>query len=344
MWQQLETVTQRSGDRRGRPLLLRSVAGVLAVVTACGGNDTTQSTAAPATAATSASVPRSTTTAVTPTTSPATSSSTSTSTSTTSTSEVTTTTVPAALTCQAYVEQLGDLLLATADQLLAGADVTGELVAGTLSESEASDSLAALSTAFAELSERLVELGAPPDQALAAAEYLGQGLERFESAYDLQSQGAALGDQALIDQGTAELDAGAALLGQITDAPPDCAAPPDPGTALATPDEFDLTVFFRLADSLLASTAYAGTAPEVLTESAQAACRVLLAGDDIRSAIEASIEASPLAGQPFGGHEQSFVLLVVTRGVELWCPGVIGDEEAFRSEVTSTIVDVFFDS
>lgn len=115
---------------------------------------------------------------------------------------------------------------------------------------------------------------------------------------------------------------------------------------LATPDEFDLTVFFRLAESVLTATdsPYAGTDPDVLVASAQASCLVLLAGGDVRSAIEAAIEASPVAGQPFGAEEQQLVLLVVTRGVALWCPGVVDDEEAFTSEVISTVVDVFFDS
>ena len=123
-------------------------------------------------------------------------------------------------------------------------------------------------------------------------------------------------------------------------------SPTSEPAVLATPEEFDLTVFFRLAESLLTATnsAYAGTTPEVLTESAHASCRVLLAGGDVRSAIEAAIEASPLAGQPFGSQEQQFVLLVVTRGGALWCPDVITDQEAFTSEVISTLVDVFFDS
>jgi len=124
-------------------------------------------------------------------------------------------------------------------------------------------------------------------------------------------------------------------------APASTAAP----AGLAVPDETDLTVFFRLAESVLEATdsAYVGTPPEVLVEAAQASCRVLLAGGDVRSAIEAAIASSPVAGQPFGVDEQQFTLLVVTRGAALWCPDVVGDPDAFTSEVILTIVDVFFE-
>jgi len=342
----VSTVTVRSAGR-GRQRLLSALVALLVVVSACGGSDAAHSTEAPGTVA----APSTTTTVAAATsTSATTTTSTTSTTSTTATSpEPTTTEATLGNACATYVGQLGELLSATADQLQAGATITGQVVDGTLSESDAAEQLAAISNEFADLTQRLFEFGEPPVQAIPPTALLGESLEMFESAFDLQAQGAAAGDQALIDQGVVALDAGAVLIGQIPDALPDCTAPQDPGTAPAefiTPEESDLTVFFRLAESLLATTesAYVGTEPEVLVEAAQASCRVLLAGGDIRSAIEAAIAASPAAGQPFGSDEQQFVLLVVTRGAVLWCPDVIADEEAFKSEVISTIVDVFFES
>lgn len=114
-------------------------------------------------------------------------------------------------------------------------------------------------------------------------------------------------------------------------------------SALAELDEIDVTVYRRLAESVLASSAYSGMTPEELVAAGQAPCRVLLAGGDLREAIAASIAASPAAGQPFGAEEQTLALLLVTRGAVLWCPDVIDDEEAFKTEVIATIVDVFFE-
>ena len=345
----VSTVTVRSAGR-GRQRLLPSLVALLVVVSACGGSDAAPSTETPSTAA----APSTATTVAAPTSTSATTTTSTTSTTTTTTTstispESATTEATPADACATYVGQLGELLSATADQLQAGATITGQVVDGTLSESDAAEQLAAISKEFADLTQRLFEFGEPPVQAIPPTALLGESLELFESAFDLQAQGAAAGDQALIDQGVADIDVGAVLIGQIPDALPDCTAPQDPGTVpaeFATPEESDLTVFFRLAESLLATTesAYVGTEPEVLVEAAQASCRVLLAGGDIRSAIEAAIAASPAAGQPFGSDEQQFVLLVVTRGAVLWCPDVITDEEAFKSEVISTIVDVFFES
>ena len=342
----VSTVTVRSAGR-GRQRLLPPLVALLVVVSACGGGDAAPSTEAPSTAA----APSTTTTVAAATSTSATTTISTTSTTTTSTAspEPTTTEATPANACATYVDQLGELLSAAADQLQAGATIAGQVAEGTLSETDATEQLAAISTAFADLTQRLLELDEPPVQAIPPTALLGESLELFESAYDLQAQGAAAGDQALIDQGVLDIDAGAILIGQIPDALPDCTTPQDPGAApaeLATPDEFDLTVFFRLTESLLTTTdsAYVGTEPDVLVEAAKASCRVLLAGGDIRSAIDAAIAASPVAGQPFGSDEQQFVLLVVTRGAALWCPDVITDEEAFSSEVISTIVDVFFES
>jgi len=252
-------------------------------------------------------------------------------------------------TCQRYVGGLSDVLLAASDQLIEGSGVAGQLADGSLTESAASPLFAAISVELAQITAQLLDLGDPPEPARPAAELIAQSLARFTAGYELQAQGAAAGDATLIDDGSDGLEAGDALLAQVSETLPECAnvSTSDGGTQeLATPEEFDLTVFFRTADSLLSATdsPYAGTAPEVLVESAQASCRVLLAGGDIRTALEAAIAESPAAGQPFGSEEQQYVLFVVTRGVALWCPDAVADQDAFTAEVISTIVDVFFDS
>lgn len=301
-------------------------------------NATTSSTSSTSTA-TSTSTSMSTSTTSTTT-------STSTTSTTTSTSTTTAAPVGPVEVCDRYVAELAGLLTAMAAELESGAAIVGELAAGTMTEGVGAGELAAVSEEFGVLADRFADLGSPPPDAVSVAGLVGESLDLFATAYDLQAQGAETGDGALVDQGTTLLRDGAARLGQVPAAMPDCAlagSVPAPAE-FATPEDFDLTVFFRLADSLLGLTGYDGTSPETLTESAQAACRVLLDGGDLRTAIEAAIAASPLAGQPFGADEQQFVLLVVTRGAPLWCPSVITDEEAFRSEVISTIVDVFFDS
>lgn len=250
--------------------------------------------------------------------------------------------------CLSWLDDLGGLLLDSADLLVDGADLTGELAAGTLTEPDAAPLFAGLSDSFAILGERLVALGVPPESTREVTALFGQQLAAYGAAYDLWSQGAAAGDDALIDAGVSELDRGADLLEQISVSLPDCSigegAPSGP-VDFAVPEEQALTIFFRTAESVFSATdsPYAATTDDVLTASAQASCRVLLDGGDMRAAIEAAIAASPLAGQPFGAPEQQYVLFVVTRGAELWCPTAVGDSEAFSDEVISTIVDVFFD-
>ena len=267
----------------------------------------------------------------------------------TPTAETTPVTVDPVTACQAYVENVADLLGAASEQLLAGADVSRRLGNETLSEADAAPLFAAIASEFQTMTDRLIALGKPPAPTVEAGALVSESLELFTSAYEAQAQGAELGDGTLIDKGTLDINAGAELLSQVTDALPDCASGGDAAatsTEFAVPDETSLTIFVRLAESLLRTTdsPYKGTSLEVLTESAHASCRVLLAGGDVRSAIEASIAASPLADQTFAAAEQQYVLLVVTRGAELWCPNVVTDKEAFTAEVITTLVDVFFDS
>ncbi len=247
--------------------------------------------------------------------------------------------------CQHYVGQLAEVLSATADTLVEGAAITVELAGGTLSEADGAVQLAIVSSDFGLLTDRLFELGEPPVEAAPATALVGESLDLFGVAFGLYASGAETGDGALLDEGAVALGDGSALLDQVPAALPDCAVAGEPvPTELVTPEEFDLTVFFRLAESLLRDSVYAGTSPEELTEAAQAACLVLLDGGDIRSTIQAAVAASPAAGQPFLSDEQRLALFVVTRGTVLWCPSVITDEEAFTSEVISTIVDLFIDS
>ncbi len=299
---------------------------------------------------TSTTAPTTTTTTIAPATTPApttTQPPTTLATTTTSTAPAADDADPAA-TCAASLGQLGELLAISADLLLDGVDLTGELVDGTLTESDAAPLLAELSDGFATLEERLARLGVPPDSTRDVTALFEQQLAAYVAAYDLQSQGAATGDAALIDAGADELVRAADLSEQIAASMPDCStagtAPTGP-TDFAVPEEQALTIFFRLAESTFTATdsPYAGTTEDVLVASAQASCRVLLDGGDTRAAIEAAIAASPVAGQSFGAAEQQYVLLVVTRGVDLWCPGAVGDVEAFTEDVISTIVDVFFD-
>ena len=347
----INDLTRKPTHTRRRFVL--SLVGLLLITTACGGSQvvvpstsatplpapttTPQPSATPLPAPTAAAVPSATATSVpAPSATPP------------PTQEPTLTATDRVGECQRYVRVLGVLLQSTSVYLVDGAAIAGQLADGSLAESDATGQLAAISVALAEVAAQLWDLGDPPDQARPATQLVGESLALFTSAYDLQAQGAAAGDAALIDEGSAELEAGDALLGQLSDVLPDCAlaAASDPGPqALATPEEFDLTVFFRTAESLLSATdsPYAGTAPEVLVGSAQASCRALLAGGDIRTALEAAIAESPAAGQPFGSEEQQYVLFVVTRGAALWCPDVITDQDAFIAEVISTIVDVFFD-
>ncbi len=314
-------------------------------------------TATPTVDATTTSTPTTSST-MTPTTT--TSTTTSTTSTTTTLAPTTTTTVPAAepvAACQAYVDALSGLLGSTADHLQTGATITAQLVDGTLPEADAAPQFSAVSGEFALLVEALLALGEPPAAVVPATALVGESLDSFQAAFDLQAQAAATGDAALIDQGVAALEQGSALLEQVPDALPNCSAAaepppptddpapdPDPPPAeLATPSETDLTVFFRLAEALLADSAYLGTPPETLTAASQAACTVLLSGGDVRTTIEAAIAVLPVAGQPFGADEQQLVLLVVTRGAPLWCPSAIADEEVFSDEVISTIVDLFFE-
>ena len=265
------------------------------------------------------------------------------------TADPTPVTVAPVTACQVYVESLGDLLSAASEQLLAGADVSRQLGNETLSEADTAPLFAAIASEFQTMTDRLIALGEPPAPTADAGALVSESLELFTSAYEAQAQGAELGDGTLIDKGTLGINAGAELLSQVTDALPDCTSGGDAAatsTEFAVPDETSLTIFVRLAESLLRTTdsPYEGTSLDVLTQSAHASCRVLLAGGDVRSAIEASIAASPLANQTFGAAEQQYVLLVVTRGAELWCPTVVTDKEAFTAEVITTLVDVFFDS
>ena len=335
-------------------LVTRTVAVVVmvAVFSACGGGDSDPSTESATTvaAASSATVPITTTTSTTSTTTTSTTTTTTpTTTSTTATSTPTTATMESAgpvAACEGYVDEMAGLLTDAAEQLGDGAAISGALADGTLSEAAAVSQLEAVADEFGLLVERFVELGDAPTVAAPLSNLVGGSLVLFESAYDHQAQGAATGDAALIDEGITELADGEALLIEVSDVVPDCAtageAAPVP-TEFATPSETDLTVFFRLAGSLMGTGSYAETPPESLVAGAQASCDVLLAGGDVRSAIEAAVAASPAAGQPFGADEQNLVLLMVTRGANLWCPSVVGDEKAFTSEVTSTIVDIFFE-
>lgn len=346
-----------------RRRIARSGVGITAVllVAACGGSDATESEAtdAPDAVPVTTAAPATTdvpTTVAAPSTTIATTTSGSTTTTSTTTTSTTTTTAPEppadpAEACRSYVGELAGVLETTAAILDEGAVTVTQLEDGTLPIDEGSIRLASLADGFAGLTQQLIDLGEPPAESAAAAALVGEALELFESAATKQSQGAT-GDAALLDEGAAELDAGAALLSEVPAVLPDCAAvgTPDGGaepgsTELATPSDTDLTVFFRLAESLFESTGspYLGTSEAVLTESAQAACRVLLAGGSVREAIDATIASSPVAGQTFGAPEQQYVLLAVTRGAALWCPSVVADEAAFSDEVISTIVDVFFE-
>ena len=105
-----------------------------------------------------------------------------------------------------------------------------------------------------------------------------------------------------------------------------------------------LTVFHRVAETLLRGGPYEGLDPDVLDEGSQAACLVLLAGGDIRTAIESALEATPAAGQLSGSDETNLVLILVTSGVPVWCPDVIDDDEAFTAEVITTIGDILAES
>lgn len=265
-----------------------------------------------------------------------------------------TTTMPAATTtapdpeaaCRAWFGVLSEVLDDTAVALGDGGDASLRLLEGTLSESDAAVEFVAISERFVELGADLAALGEPPVSAAPAATLVRDSLELFHSAYELTSRGAADGDDGLIDQGAARIEEGANLLGQVPDAIPDCSALAATDTSaaeLAVPAEVDLTVYFRVAESVLGRTAYAGIEEAVLVAGAQAACAELLAGGDVRSAVEAAIAASPVADRELGAEEQTLVLLMVTRGSPLWCPSAVADPDAFGDEVASAIVDIFFD-
>ncbi len=335
-----------------RATRLVSALVLVATFSACGGGDGDPFTQSATTGAATSTTPTASTS-----TAPATTSSASTtmSTTTTTTTTTSTTTLPTTTTtgpvdpvaaCESYVAGLRELLLDGAEQLEAGAAINGDVADGTLSEADAVPQFEAVADEFGLLIERFVELGEAPTVAAPLSKLVGDSLVLFESAHDHFAQAAASGDGELIEAGSAELADGEALMIEVLDVVPDCGsagATTATTTELATPSETDLTVFYRLAESVLATGSYAGTPPESLVAGAQASCEVLLAGGDIRSAIEAAIAASPVAGQPFGASEQTLVLLVVTRGANLWCPSVVGDEDAFASEVGTTIVDIFIE-
>ena len=268
---------------------------------------------------------------------------------TTGTTEAATTstiaTEPAAA-CDAFAAGLADLLGAAAAELESGAAVAADLAAGVVTASEGAEELLSIAQAFSNLAVGVEELGDPPPQMATAAELAADSFELFESAYESQARGAADGDGALIDEGVELLGEGAALLRELSTAIGDCAASDAdaPPSTLATPDETALTVFHKTAEILLRDSAYEGTDEAVLDAAAQAACVALLAGGDVEAAVGAAIAASPANGQTFGSDEQNLVLILVTRGVPLWCPDAVDDQDVFTAEVISTIMNIFFES
>jgi hypothetical protein len=254
--------------------------------------------------------------------------------------ETTTTPDPAA-TCTAYAAELSDLLTAIADSLTAGADIAAALTDGTLSSEDAVDDLEALAEDFDELGAALAALGTPPEPMAEAAAVVAQAIEVFAQSYERQAQGARDEDQAAIDEGVLLLDRGSSLLAGFGDALRPC----DGGEGddvLATPAENDVEVFLRTAEILLADTPYDGLGSEVLVAGAQAACLGLAEGG-VEEAIRRAIAETPAEGAPFLADEQSLALILVTRGVPLWCPQLVDDEAAYTDEVVSTIVDIFFE-
>ena len=98
--------------------------------------------------------------------------------------------------------------------------------------------------------------GTAASEVTATQTAIGESLELFTSAYEAQARGANAGDSTLIDQGTLELDAGAAVLGQVTNARSACTGGAHgvvASTELAVPAETSLKIFVRLAASILAT-------------------------------------------------------------------------------------------
>ena len=107
------------------------------------------------------------------------------------------------------------------------------------------------------MTDRLIALGEPPATTAVAGALVSESLELFTSAYEAQARGAEFGESTLIDKGTLDLNAGAEVLSQVTDALPDCTSDgdtADTSTEFAVPDETSLTIFVRLAESLLRTT------------------------------------------------------------------------------------------
>ncbi|MCO4835814.1 MAG: hypothetical protein KC481_19335, partial [Acidimicrobiaceae bacterium] len=166
-------------------------------------------------------------------------------------------TVDPVTACQAYVKNVADLISAASEQLLVGADVSRQLGNETLSEADATPLFAAIASEFRTMTDRLIALGEPPATTAVAWALVSESLELFTSAYEAQARGAEFGESTLIDKGTLDLNAGAEVLSQVTDALPDCTGDgdtADTSTEFAVPDETSLTIFVRLAESLLRTT------------------------------------------------------------------------------------------